>query len=84
MLPALQVGNHLNSGTQRGSAEGFHLDALSKLGDIKSRHAGTSLLQFIVGNVLKARPSAQHLASSLAAVTSAANIQVTDSILYCV
>ena len=32
----LSVGNHMNGGTARGQADGFHLEMLAKLRDIKT------------------------------------------------
>mmetsp|Transcript_108931 Transcript_108931/g.243123 ORF Transcript_108931/g.243123 Transcript_108931/m.243123 type:complete len:589 (-) Transcript_108931:28-1794(-) len=46
----LYVGNYLNGGTSRGRADGFDLDALTKLAKLKASHHCT-LLDFIVGQM---------------------------------
>ena len=47
----LELGNHLNQGTQRGAAAGFRLDTLLKLADVKGVDRKTSLLHFVVKQV---------------------------------
>ena len=47
----LKIGNHLNTGSFRGNAQGFKLETLLKLADVKGTDRKTSLLAF----VLKAR-----------------------------
>lgn len=49
----LAVGNHLNGGSCRGSASGFKLEALLKLMDVKGRNKKTTLLHFVVAELLK-------------------------------
>jgi hypothetical protein len=44
----LELGNHLNQGTQRGAAAGFRLDTLLKLADVKGTDRKTSLLHFVI------------------------------------
>jgi len=51
----LGVGNYLNGGTQRGRADGFDLDILGKLSELKASQQG-NLLDFIVGQVEKDAP----------------------------
>jgi len=46
----LYVGNYLNGGTVRGRADGFDIDTLAKLQELKATRQGT-LLDFIVGHV---------------------------------
>eukprot|EP00932_Pfiesteria_piscicida_P020365 SRR837773.7169.p1 GENE.SRR837773.7169~~SRR837773.7169.p1 ORF type:complete len:424 (-),score=68.41 SRR837773.7169:39-1280(-) len=46
----LAVGNYLNGGTPRGRADGFDIDTLAKLQELKAMRQGT-LLDFIVGEV---------------------------------
>ena len=48
----LRIGNHINSGNNRGNAGGFHLSALSKLITYKGIDPKFSLLHFIVQQVL--------------------------------
>lgn len=52
----LAVGNHLNGGSFRGAARGFKLDALLKLMDVKGRNKKTTLLHFVVSELLKTDP----------------------------
>lgn len=49
----LVVGNHLNGGSFRGAASGFKLNALLKLMDVKGRQKHTTLLHFVVTELLK-------------------------------
>jgi hypothetical protein len=51
----LNVGNHLNGGTQRGRADGFDLDILGKLAELKASQQGT-LVDFIAAQVEKDAP----------------------------
>ncbi|KAH8262153.1 hypothetical protein KR038_004696 [Drosophila bunnanda] len=45
----LTLGNYMNGGNrQRGQADGFNLDILGKLKDVKSKESQTTLLHFIV------------------------------------
>ncbi|KAK7411517.1 hypothetical protein VNO78_02951 [Psophocarpus tetragonolobus] len=49
----LKAGNRLNAGTSRGNAQGFNLSSLGKLSDVKSTDGKTSLLHFIVDQVVQ-------------------------------
>lgn len=45
----VSCGNYMNGGnTQRGQADGFAIDILPKLNDVKSRDNTTTLLQYVV------------------------------------
>lgn len=66
---------HAVSGTARGSAAGFKLDALLRLADVKAADRRTSLLQFLLQQALPARPSLATLPAQLATVLKAANVQ---------
>ncbi|XP_078482115.1 uncharacterized protein LOC108951118 [Ciona intestinalis] len=44
----LMLGNKMNRGTQRGNADGYHLEILPKLKDVKSQDGGMTLLQYVV------------------------------------
>lgn len=72
----LAVGNHLNTGTHRGRAAGFRLDTLLKLADVKGSDKKTSLLQFVVREVLARCPTITELPRQLQKVQQAAKIQV--------
>ncbi|XP_057761002.1 formin-like protein 8 [Arachis stenosperma] len=49
----LKAGNRMNAGTSRGNAKAFNLSALKKLSDVKSTDGKTSLLHFIVEQVVQ-------------------------------
>ncbi|KAJ4851388.1 hypothetical protein Tsubulata_006708 [Turnera subulata] len=49
----LKAGNRMNAGTSRGNAQGFNLTALRKLSDIKSNDGKTTLLHFVVEQVVR-------------------------------
>ncbi|VFR00653.1 unnamed protein product [Cuscuta campestris] len=48
----LKTGNHMNVGTNRGDAHAFKLDTLLKLVDIKGADGNTSLLHFVVEEII--------------------------------
>ena len=73
----LELGNHLNAGTQRGSAAGFRLDALLKLADVKAIDRRTSLLQFVVRQLLADDPSVENMAKDMKDVRPAATMQLS-------
>ncbi|KAL2904218.1 Formin-like protein 8 [Bienertia sinuspersici] len=49
----LKAGNRLNAGTSRGDAKAFNLTALRKLSDYKSSDGKTTLLHFVVHEVVR-------------------------------
>ncbi|KAL9240899.1 hypothetical protein vseg_015067 [Gypsophila vaccaria] len=49
----LKAGNRLNAGTTRGDAKAFNLTALRKLSDYKSSDGKTTLLHFVVHEVVR-------------------------------
>ncbi|KAK8471973.1 hypothetical protein PHAVU_002G077100 [Phaseolus vulgaris] len=49
----LKAGNRMNAGTQRGNAQAFNLDSLRKLSDVKSTDGKTTLLHFVVEEVVR-------------------------------
>ncbi|CAH2234397.1 jg21201 [Pararge aegeria aegeria] len=52
----LAIGNYMNGGNgQRGQADGFGLEILSKLKDVKSKQSNVTLLHFIVRAYMKSR-----------------------------
>ncbi|GMP90102.1 hypothetical protein CsSME_00041377 [Camellia sinensis var. sinensis] len=56
----LKTGNRMNVGTNRGDAHAFKLDTLLKLVDVKAADGKTTLLHFVVQEIIKsegARPS---------------------------
>lgn len=49
----LKAGNRMNAGTSRGNAQAFNLSSLRKLSDVKSADGKTTLLHFIVEEVVR-------------------------------
>lgn len=49
----LRTGNHMNVGTNRGDAQAFKLDSLLKLVDIKGTDRKTTLLHFVVQEIIR-------------------------------
>ncbi|CAA0817098.1 Formin-like protein 1 [Striga hermonthica] len=53
----LKTGNHMNVGTNRGDAHTFKLDTLLKLADVKGADWKTTLLHFVVQEIIQAEGS---------------------------
>lgn len=49
----LKAGNRMNAGTNRGNAQAFNLVSLRKLSDVKSTDGKTTLLHFVVEEVVR-------------------------------
>ncbi|KAF5726778.1 formin y 2 domain-containing family protein [Tripterygium wilfordii] len=49
----LKAGNRMNAGTARGNAQAFKLTSLQKLSDVKSTDGKTTLLHFVVEQVVR-------------------------------
>ncbi|KAL4569597.1 hypothetical protein LXL04_025238 [Taraxacum kok-saghyz] len=49
----LKAGNRMNAGTSRGNAQAFNLNSLLKLSDVKSSDGKTTLLHFVVEEVVR-------------------------------
>ncbi|XP_047321719.1 formin-like protein 3 [Impatiens glandulifera] len=49
----LKTGNRMNDGTYRGGAEAFKLDTLLKLSDVKGADGKTTLLHFVVLEIIR-------------------------------
>lgn len=49
----LKAGNRMNAGTSRGNAQAFNLSSLRKLSDVKSTDGKTTLLHFVVEEVVR-------------------------------
>lgn len=49
----LKTGNRMNDGTFRGSAQAFKLDTLLKLSDVKGTDGKTTLLHFVVQEIIR-------------------------------
>ncbi|XP_068632499.1 uncharacterized protein [Battus philenor] len=62
----LTLGNYMNGGNcQRGQADGFGLEILAKLKDVKSKRSQVTLLHFIVRTYMSARGGALAAACTL-------------------
>lgn len=53
----LKTGNRMNDGTNRGHAQAFKLDTLLKLVDVKGTDGRTTLLHFVVQEIIRAEGS---------------------------
>ncbi|KAL5573218.1 hypothetical protein UlMin_022815 [Ulmus minor] len=49
----LKTGNRMNDGTYRGGAQAFRLDTLLKLADVKGTDGKTTLLHFVVKEIIR-------------------------------
>ncbi|KAM0987359.1 hypothetical protein ACFXTH_011485 [Malus domestica] len=49
----LKAGNRMNAGTSRGNAQAFNLSSLRKLSDVRSSDGKTTLLNFVVEEVVR-------------------------------
>nr|CAD1838956.1 unnamed protein product [Ananas comosus var. bracteatus] len=72
----LKTGNRMNIGTNRGDAHAFKLDTLLKLVDIKGADGKTTVLHFVVQEIIKSEGShlSTNLESELANVKKAASM----------
>lgn len=67
----LKTGNRMNVGTNRGDAHAFKLDTLLKLVDVKGADGKTTLLHFVVQEIIRsegARLSSQNNAAEKSAI----------------
>ncbi|KAG6469116.1 formin-like protein 8 [Zingiber officinale] len=53
----LRTGNRMNVGTNRGEAKAFKLDTLLKLADVKGTDGKTTLLHFVVQEIIRSEGS---------------------------
>ena len=65
---ALEVGNYLNSGTYRGNARGIKLDGLLMMDNVKANDRKTSILAYVVKQLLPKTPEIRGLSAQLGAV----------------
>ncbi|XP_077252965.1 formin-like protein 1 isoform X2 [Tasmannia lanceolata] len=63
----LKTGNRMNVGTNRGDAHAFKLDTLLKLVDVKGTDGKTTLLHFVVQEIIKSEGS--HLSGTNTGLT---------------
>lgn len=62
----LRAGNRMNVGTNRGDARAFKLDTLLKLVDIKGTDGKTTLLHFVVQEIIRSEgPNSDPISGSL-------------------
>jgi hypothetical protein len=72
----LKTGNRMNDGTFRGGAQAFKLDTLLKLADVKGVDGKTTLLHFVVQEIIRSegvramRASKEQVNSSITSVNS--------------
>ena len=72
----LRVGNHINSGSMRGNAGGFHLSVLSKLITYKGVEPKFSLLHFIVQQIFERNEELLNFFEDLSTVGKAIDASV--------
>lgn len=70
----LKTGNRMNVGTNRGDAHAFKLDTLLKLVDVKGADGKTTLLHFVVQEIIRTE-GARSLSSSNQPPTSNSSIE---------
>lgn len=72
----LKTGNRMNDGTFRGGAQAFKLDTLLKLADVKGVDGKTTLLHFVVQEIIRSegvravRAAKEQVNSSISSVNS--------------
>lgn len=67
----LKTGNRMNSGTNRGGAQAFNLNTLLKLADVKGKDGKTTLLHFVVQEII--RSEGKHIAEAAAQSASSSD-----------
>ncbi|XP_047310341.1 formin-like protein 4 [Impatiens glandulifera] len=76
----LKTGNLMNAGTSRGNAQGFNLNSLRKLSSIKSTDGKTSLLHFVVEQVIYSEGATNTISTRLHSEFS--NVKKASSLDY--
>lgn len=66
----LKTGNRMNDGTYRGGAQAFKLDTLLKLSDVKGVDGKTTLLHFVVQEIIRSEGIRAARASSVKSISS--------------
>ncbi|KAM7270763.1 hypothetical protein ACFE04_029977 [Oxalis oulophora] len=72
----LKTGNRMNDGTYRGGAMAFKLDTLLKLSDVKGTDGKTTLLHFVVQEIIRSEGIRAHRAAR--ASQSVASVRTDD------
>lgn len=70
----LKTGNRMNVGTNRGDAEAYKLDTLLKLADVKGADGKTTLLHFVVQEVIRTE------GARLSSTNQTTNSTLTDDV----
>ncbi|KAI3733571.1 hypothetical protein L6452_13015 [Arctium lappa] len=60
----LKAGNRMNVGTSRGNAQAFNLNSLLKLSDVKSSDGKSTLLHFVVEEVIRSEGKRCNISSN--------------------
>ena len=71
----LELGNHMNRGTDFADAQGFKLRILPRLAQTKSRDGKTNLLRYLLGWIRKNAPELISLPSELSICSAAAKVR---------
>ncbi|KAJ9550397.1 hypothetical protein OSB04_014442 [Centaurea solstitialis] len=75
----LKMGNRMNVGTHRGGAKAIKLDSLLKLSDVKGTDGKTTMLSFVVQEIIRSEgikaARARHPSGSSSAVDTDENLQ---------
>ncbi|EHA8592587.1 putative formin-like protein 1 [Cocos nucifera] len=71
----LKTGNRMNVGTNRGDAHAFKLDTLLKLVDVKGTDGKTTLLHFVVQEIIRSEGSRLFATTPSAAKTQVNTLQ---------
>ncbi|CAL9107858.1 unnamed protein product [Musa textilis] len=75
----LKTGNRMNDGTYRGGAQAFKLDTLLKLSDVKGADGKTTLLHFVVQEIIRSEGvRAVHLARQSGSVPCPTNYSLNS------
>ncbi|KAE8672953.1 Formin-like protein 7 [Hibiscus syriacus] len=75
----LKAGNHMNAGTARGDAQAFNLTSLLKLYDVKSTDGKTTLLHFVVEEVVRSQGKKCFISRSHSLIRSSSSNSITGN-----
>jgi hypothetical protein len=70
----LAVGNYLNAGSHRGDAHGFHIETLDMIDGLKAADKSSTLLVFVVEQIMELDPEALNWTDDCEVVESALRI----------
>ncbi|KAG8064240.1 hypothetical protein GUJ93_ZPchr0004g40043 [Zizania palustris] len=77
----LKTGNRMNDGTFRGGAQAFKLDTLLKLADVKGVDGKTTLLHFVVQEIIRSEGVRAARAANGASNSSSSSVGSSDDLL---